>query len=411
MMRVSAVFLLGLLLSFAAAKARATEHFTLANGGQLTGELLNPDQIPRETYKIRTPDGVTVTLDSRLVQNRTQVRPALEEYARRKPEYPDTVEGQFALAQWCRENNLYTQRKIHLNRVIELEPDHADARRMLGYVQIEPGKWATQEDIMESRGFVKYRGRWRLPQEIKLIEQRRKQELAEKEWFRKIKLWRSWIVNGNTQAQQAVQRIRTVDDPLAIPALKQKLEEEPFPEIRLLYVHALSRIDTIEANELLANRFLSDEHREVRLTCLDYMVDDPQPEILAMLIQNLRSKDNGVINQAAYGLKELGDESAVAPLIDALVTEHKFKQTIGNPGGGMSFTFGGASGGSGGSGFNGTGMSAGGKTQIIAVHKANPLVLEALVELTGQNFNYNMPAWKAWFAGQKAPESLNARRD
>lgn len=410
MMRLQAAFTLGLVLSFVTMNVQAVEHFTLANGGHLTGELLNPDQIPRENYKIRTTDGVTITLDSRMVQSRTQVRPAVEEYAKRKPEFPDTVEGQFALAQWCRDNNLYTQRKIHLNRVIELDPNHADARRMLGYVQLEPGEWATQEDIMQSRGFVKYRGRWRLPQEIKLIEQHRKQELAEKEWFRKVKLWRTWIVEGNIKAQQAVQQIRSIDDPLAIPALQDKLQDEPFPEIRLLYVHALSRIDTIEANQLLVNCFLSDEHREVRLTCLDHMVDDSQPEIIAMLITNLRSKDNAVINQAAYGLKEMGDSAAVAPLIDALVTQHKYKQTIGNPNGGMSFTFGGPSGGSGG-GFSGTGMSAGGKSQIIAVHKANPQVLEALVALTGQNFYYEVPAWKAWFAAQKAPESLNARRD
>jgi hypothetical protein len=39
-------------------------------------------------------------------------------------------------------------------------------------------------------------------------------------------------------------------------------------------------------------------------------------------------------------------------------------------------------------------------------------VLDALVALTGKNFNFDVQAWKYWFAGQKKPpEKIDGRRD
>jgi hypothetical protein len=33
------------------------------------------------------------------------------------------------------------------------------------------------------------------------------------------------------------------------------------------------------------------------------------------------------------------------------------------------------------------------------------------VTLSGVNFDYDVPAWKYWYASQKSPASLDARRD
>ena len=42
---------------------------------------------------------------------------------------------------------------------------------------------------------------------------------------------------------------------------------------------------------------------------------------------------------------------------------------------------------------------------------ANAEVLDALVRMTGVNFEYNSAQWKAWLASRKKPESEDARRD
>ena len=41
----------------------------------------------------------------------------------------------------------------------------------------------------------------------------------------------------------------------------------------------------------------------------------------------------------------------------------------------------------------------------------NPAVLDALVGLTGQNFEYEKRQWKQWLATLKRSDAINTRRD
>ena len=110
-----------IVLALALCSVAEADVFVLANGGRVVGELLNPSQVPpRETYTIETPAGCRVTLSRSQVKERLRPRPAEIEYEKTRPRYPDTVEGQWALAEWCRENTLLSRRKIHLERIIEL---------------------------------------------------------------------------------------------------------------------------------------------------------------------------------------------------------------------------------------------------------------------------------------------------
>ena len=82
----------------------------------------------------------------------------------------DTAAAQWELAQWCREHKLSAEREVHLRRVIELDPDHVEARRALGYSKID-GQWTTQEEAMTKRGYVRYKGQWKTPQEVEIAEE------------------------------------------------------------------------------------------------------------------------------------------------------------------------------------------------------------------------------------------------
>jgi hypothetical protein len=46
----------------------------------------------------------------------------------------------------------------------------------------------------------------------------------------------------------------------------------------------------------------------------------------------------------------------------------------------------------------------------VAVPMKNQQVLEALIELTGQNFGWDLAAWRVWLARQRAPASIDLRR-
>ena len=118
-----------------------------------------------------------------------------------------------------------------------------------------------------------------------------------------------------------------------------------------------------------------------------------------------KKSDNVTVNLAGVALREMKDPSAIGPLINALVTTHKFKIVQGGGEGSTSSTFSKGPGGSGG------GLSVGGRPQIVHKSFANQAVLDALVAITGQNFSWNQAAWKAWAAAQKQPETMDARRN
>jgi hypothetical protein len=122
-------------------------------------------------------------------------------------------------------------------------------------------------------------------------------------------------------------------------------------------------------------------------------------------VQKLKDADNQIVNRSGSALASMKDASSVGPLIDALVTKHKFKFVPQNPGQ-ISSTFG-----TGGGGAPG-GFSFGEpKEKIVTRELTNHAVLEALIAITGQNFNFDTKAWRYWFAAQKKPATLDARRD
>ena len=243
--------------------------FLLEGDGQVRGELVNRDQSPRTTYVIKTATGGEITLDAAQVKEvkrqtagRTQVRA-------NSGKAPDTVEGQWKLAEWCRENRLPKQRATHLERVIELDPNHAEARHALGYSQID-GRWTTQDAQMKENGYVRYGGRWMLPQEIELLENERKENLARKDWGIKLKRWHAWL--NTDKAAQAEANIRAINDPYAALALARNLASEDRRDVRMLYVEALGRINASAGMDALVNASLADGDVEIRLACLDQVV-------------------------------------------------------------------------------------------------------------------------------------------
>jgi hypothetical protein len=395
----------GLLVSvaslWAACRPAGAEVFVLASGGQVSGEWLNRDETPRKKFVIQTPGGGRLTLDRSQVKNVLYTRPEESEYERTRPSYPDTVEGQWALAEWCRTQRLTAQRQAHLKRVIELDSNHVEARQALGYSQID-GKWMTQEDVMIARGYRRYKGRWRTSQEIELLESNRKIELAEKEWAQKLKRWRDWL--DGDRAPLARESILAINDPQAVAALARSLQDDPSPQARLLYVEALARIGAPQATRILAICSIEDPNEEVRLTCLDYLEKTKDPDVVAYYVGKLRSKDNREVNLAAKGLGRMKDPSAIGPLIQALVTVHKYKVGKGSPGS-MTARF------PTGNSPGGTGLAMNDGPKIISRALQNQAVLDALVALTGQNFSFDQRAWTYWHASQKKAVNLDARRD
>jgi hypothetical protein len=380
------------------ASAARADTFLLSAGGRIDGELLNATESPRTKYVVRS-SGATVTFDKNAVREVLQANPAEAEYQKLRHEQPDTVAGHLALADWCRDHKLNDQRKRHLERVLELDPNNAGARSQLGYAKLG-GQWRTRQEHMAALGKVQHKGEWLYPQEIEILEKRDEAARLKAEWIGNLKRWRDWL--GGEKDQAARSGLQAIADPAAVPAIVLALDDEPRFEVRVLLIRALARIGTLDAQLLLAKGSLGDPSAEVRATALDLLVESPQPAIVNYYIQQLRSKDNEVINGAAYALARFKDTRAVGPLIDALVTSHKFQIVSGSPGGGLSAS----------NGPNGSGLSTGSSVQIVQQLKNNQQVLNTLILLTNNevNYQYNVDAWKQWFAGRKKNTFVDSRR-
>jgi hypothetical protein len=352
-------------------------------------------------FVIKTATGAEITLEKSQVQRVLHPSAAELEYEKIAPTYPDTVDGQWKLAGWCLEHGLISLRKPHLERVIELDPNHAEARRLLGYSLVD-GKWVTQAERMKANGYILYKDRWLMPQEIELLKKREQANLREKDWIQKINRWSAALFTNKDQA--AREALGQISDPYAVKGLAAALKADGREGARTVYIDALARIGTSEAMGRVAARSVEDPAEEVRMVALEYMKKSKTPDMISYLAGQLHNKDNVLVNRAAVGLGYLGDPSAIGPLIDHLITQHKFKIVTG--GGGpnsisSSFSPNGAGGG---------GLAVGGGPKIIQQQIQNHGVLDALVKLTNANFDFDVRAWKYWYATQKQHEIVAGRR-
>jgi hypothetical protein len=293
---------------------------------------------------------------------------------------------------------LTTERNVHVARVLDLDDTHAGARRAMGYVLIDR-QWVKHADTKRQDGYELYKGRWRTIQEIELLETAAKRELEEKEWLVKIRRWRREL-DLPAKAKEAAQFLSEIHDSVAITPLVIVMKEDKSRRVKMLLADVLAEMKHPAAERALVSVSLSDADEEVFHYCLDKIVKANPPHIADPYIKALKDSNNITINRAGIALGRLGDRTAIAPLIAALVTTHS--QTVGPTGRGAgdsySQSFSSSSNGTGGTSFRG---NEGPKTYIFRVR--NQHVLDGLSQLAGGgvNFGYNLQAWQYWHAQEK----------
>ncbi len=393
----------GVLLSLMAAPLRA-DIFVLHTGGEIRGQWVNRQTDPPPHYVIRPFAGGEITLPASAVIRVVSQTPEEVAYERFRLQHADTVEGHWAIAAWCQQQRLHDQRKDHLQRILELDSDHAEARRILGYQPVG-NRWLTQDQIMTERGMVKYKGRWITPQRLRLIEEEEQQKRAESEWYRRVRQWTSWL-DSSSKAVRAKEYLLAIRDKAAAPALIKSFQAAKGYEHKEVLAEALIHVGSGDAVEVVVRHSIEDEDEEFRYFCLDLLEQSKPASAVDFYIQLLKkSDDNRHINRAAIGIQRMGDAKAVGPLIDALVTKHKFKLGPGGPGQ-TTTTFSR-------SGNGNQGTSFGTSTpKVVQRWLRNPEVLAALIALTDKDFAYDVKAWRDWYQHQRpAPPRINTRRD
>lgn len=417
--------ILSLSMTVVMTAAASGDVVTLRSGGALRGSVLFSngalaDPSDEATVTIKTLSGARITVPKADVATTVQRPRVEEEYETRVRDVADSVEAQWELAEWCRRNRLEDRQRKHLEAVIALEPDHETARSELGYV-LRDGAWVKRAEIMRERGLVRHERRWVTPQERDLIiqtEARREQEQA---WYSKIRLWHGWLTSGvATRSRKAVDELRRVRDPTAIPALAKYFSDDPNETLRILYVGVLKRIPGSTPVGPLVTQYLHDVAPVVRDAAFQALTAEHLEDALPYLLEGLRNDNNKVVRRAGAALEQVGDERAVPDLIKALITAHG--QTIQMPERIPTTTFSsnGAYGPAGiplppeielalrtghlpyGVGIHTSEPTYRMRTVAIRVNQENQEVLEALQKITGESFGFDERIWQQWWVGKKS---------
>ncbi|MFV1966885.1 MAG: polymorphic toxin-type HINT domain-containing protein [Pirellulaceae bacterium] len=166
-------------------------------------------------------------------------------YERLREGQADTVAGNLAMANWCREKDLLDQERAHLSRVVDLEPNHRSARARLGF---RPAN-----------------GRWVEDAAIRATEERQQAERrAMAKWRPDLEEWRDDLLQRSEKKRMAAAAaVRDIQDPAAIPAMERVLSPHSL-EAALLVVEALSQMPGQEAVESLMRHTVLSPRAEVR---------------------------------------------------------------------------------------------------------------------------------------------------
>lgn len=381
----------------------------LRSGGTLSGEVLERDE---GHYRIRTVDGV-VTVDHESVERVEPGPSPFKEYERRKAAAADTELAHLELATWLEAQGMTALSKQHLQQALAHNPRSVAALRALGYVQIN-GMWVDGRSL--ERGVAKPA---RDEAESRPVEQEDPERLVaaiQAQWRRHIyAACEGFLKSSNAKAQrEGRERILAIEDPLAILPLTRVLSEGS-RSIRELLVEALAGFPHDEATMNLAVMALSDDDSGVRSRALAALGPRDDPRVAAMFRETLQSGNDALIRRAAEALGRLRSAGAVPELIGALRVQRRrwvespssrylgvaqsafHRPTQVNLGGRVVIPYQPLVG----VAFASSNIFVDTEYQLRDVTVFRTEVLEALKQITGQNFGFEEAPWRRWHEEQR----------
>jgi len=244
-----------------------------------------------------------------------------QSYERQRETAPDTVPGQLALADWCAAHCMVAQETAHLNRVIQLEPNHVEARNRLNQRQVN-GRWVQQKDL------------WKGLQDRQLV-----QESVAKWQDRLLRVAGGLDDRGSARSDAARRKLVADLDVDAAPAIESILATHSQPAA-LLAVELLGEMPEHQASQALVRIAVLSPWADVRDQAASQLQTRPYDHYVPLLLSELATPIDSRIDAALVGGRilyrhvfeqELMDRRQVAMLDTVLMRRGSLVQT--NPAG------------------------------------------------------------------------------
>lgn len=161
---------LPLLMVLAGAATASADEVQLRNGRTIKNCIAKQDG-----SKVNLEVGVgTMILDASEVESIKEGDCALKQYAGKRASIESSKKASdwYGLATWCKSEGIPKHVTGLMQKVIELDANHAEARKALGHSNVG-GKWMTFDEANAARGMVQFEGKWMSPIEMELIRRKR----------------------------------------------------------------------------------------------------------------------------------------------------------------------------------------------------------------------------------------------
>ena len=165
---------------------------------------------------------------------------------------------------------------------------------------MQGGKWVSREELMASRGMVRYRGRYMTPQRREDLEAASAGAAAYRKWFTQIRTWHKWLRNSDARQQVRGQsELGRIRDPSAVVPLVRILGRDDAAAIRVLLAGVLGGIPGPDPVGPLVVMALRDGDYDVRGAARKAIGPKRMGAAVPFAIAGLGDSSNAVVRRAA----------------------------------------------------------------------------------------------------------------
>lgn len=192
------------------------------------------------------------------------------EYERLRGASDDTAIDQWKLAQWCATHKLTEQGRVHLMRVVELDPTHAAAHKLLGDV-LRQGLWYSSEQLAQQSAL------------------KSRLQTARDRWSHEVNNIRSAFASSGAQARETAQRrLDAIDDVDALPLLKDRVATLNSAAAEAVVKKAATFHESL-ATAVLCRLAGMSGYSSARLAAIDQLRQRRQDAVIPALLDSLHS--------------------------------------------------------------------------------------------------------------------------
>ena len=196
-------------------------------------------------------------------------------YERLRDESSDTFQGHQQMANWCLKNRLPMQRRAHLEKALDFQPDNRSVRRELGY-RWEAGNWVSPSQLAARK------------------EVRRRKKNSIKRYGSKIKKIATRLKSRNAEKrEQGKNQLMEIRDPTALAAVEDILKS-PSVEISNLVLRWMDQLNEVDSSLVLARYGLFHPDRKVQRNAIKRLQKRPLhdfvPGLMGMLSTQIQAE-------------------------------------------------------------------------------------------------------------------------